>query len=85
MRQLITLYQRHACNPWPLLGLLLIAQLAATGSTLIFGKLITLLSETSAPAAWIWGAIGLICALKALHTGCANTASTAPSSEKQPL
>ena len=70
MRLLLLLYQRYACHSWPLLGLLLLAQLAATGSPLVFGKLITILGDPAAPTIWIWGAIGLACALDVLHIGC---------------
>lgn len=70
MRLLLLLYQRYACHSWPLLGLLLLAQLAATISPLVFGKLITMLGDREAPEAWVWGAIGLVCALDALHIGC---------------
>lgn len=50
--------------------LLIIGQLAATGSPLIFGRLISMLSDTAASTVWIWGAIGLVCTLDGLHIGC---------------
>lgn len=70
MRLLLVFYRRYTCHSWPLLGLLLLAQLAATVSPLIFGKLITILGDPVAPAAWIWGSIGMVCTLDALHIGC---------------
>lgn len=70
MRQLLALYRRYGRHSWPLFMLLLLAQLAATSSPLVFGKLITLLGTPATSTMRIWGIVGLLCLLDALHIAC---------------
>lgn len=70
MTLLIRLYRRYAHKLWTGWALLLLAQLAATGSPLAFGEVINMLSTHGTPMAHLWASITLVCALNALHIVC---------------
>ncbi len=70
MNPLLAIYRHYARLPWLGLCLLLVAQLASTGSPLVFGRLVTMLSDGTTPSSWLWGAVAAVCALDVLHIAC---------------